>query len=403
MDHEVEYNTVLHDVASQKKLTNYGFYTVVCSFDLWQSAIQLFNPHIVVLNHLHGNRNKLIADHVKRQGGSVVVVPNEGRPNSSVIDNWFNEQLDNPNLDLYCAWNNLIDHPKVIDTGCPRFDIYESDILRDTREEFCAKYGLNSSHKIIGITSSFPQAKFSYTHVEFNKNDWDDLNITSIDGREDSFGFAQSEYRNQQKFHLWIRQLIDAYPDYQYIWKPHPMEDIGAIDAYADELGIRIIRQDFIFNFLRACDVLVARIGCVTVQEAWLSNVPTIQLGLSSDERSGASEEAYEIGCHADTAKQLLAVFPYVDDPGPRTIENAYQYLNKYGYLTIDAAGEVTIAINNEVEINLAMSNPTTRQLSKLNKLIWEHSQANYVPNLNTMHLGKSVVQQDVWEWSARL
>ena len=37
----------------------------ICSYHLWQSAIELFNPHLVVLNHIQGKRNKMIA---KRKG-----------------------------------------------------------------------------------------------------------------------------------------------------------------------------------------------------------------------------------------------------------------------------------------------------------------------------------------------
>jgi surface carbohydrate biosynthesis protein len=379
---------------------------LVVSFDFWQKALELFKPHVVVLNHLHGKRNKWIANYVKRQGGLVVIIPTEGRPNSDDQAKWFYEQLDNPDLDLLCAWNDIVSHEKITITGCPRFDIYHNyRHLIEPKELFCNKYRLDPDKKIIGIATSFSQAKFAYKAIQFNKKDWKDLKVTSISGRDDPQQFAQSEYEYMQEFRLWLRVLKYRYPDYQYVLKPHPMGDATSWAEFCDEVGITIIYQEYIFNFLNAIDLLIARLGCITIQEAWLLDKPVVQIGLS-DEQSGAAYEAYHIGYGVGQTSmfEFTDLFD-IDSPYMLPEKYAKEYLAKYGYTTSNASQKTVDAIQALIDTNHIelVAHPTIAERSELNKLIYNHALANTYPDISQLHLGKSVTQGVINGWTNSL
>ena len=193
------------------------------SIDLWQQTMELFKPHVVVLNHAIGYRNKRIIE----MADYSIVLPTEGRPNTREQEDWFVAQQDGI-ADLYLSWNELIANKfkktKAIVTGCPRFDVYHTHRhLIDSKEKVRAKYGLDQNRQVIGVFTSFPQAKFSFSNVEFNKNDWRDLGVDRISTRTDPFEFAKSEYQKRQEFFNAIAALSNEFPDYQFLVKTHPM------------------------------------------------------------------------------------------------------------------------------------------------------------------------------------
>lgn len=364
------------------ELTQLGHQVKMFPFDLFSAGVNLFKPHVVILNHIHGKRNKAIASHVKRQGGLVVVSPTEGRPNSKLIEDWFFSQIDSPDLDLYLSWNDIVTGDKTVTVGCPRFDIYrEYKSLIDSRELFCDKYNLDPSRKIAGITSSFPQAKFAYRDSSFNRNDWKDLGISSIDGF-DADDYAVDEWDRLKKFKLKILWNISANPDYQFILKPHPMESDDMWEGFCAENGITLIRQEYAFNFINAVDFLIARAGCVTVQDAWMLGKHVNQI-VSGDILPGAASEAV------------------IDS---REHEKVQEYLDKYGYLIESSAKKSALAVDSLIasrEPSL-VEEPTVKLLSNMNLQI---SQFEYtsMANPNRPYQGKSVLQRDVSYWLDRI
>ncbi len=256
---------------------------LVVSIDLWQQVTQLFKPHVVVLNHAIGYRNQEISRYARK----TIVLPTEGRPNTKEQEDWFVEQQDGI-ADLYLSWNDHIaskfKKTRAVVTGCPRFDVhYTYNHLIDSREKVRAKYGLSQDERVVGVFTSFPQAKFSYQDTQFNKRDWRDLGVDRISTRTDPLAFAQNEMRERQRFMTAIDAMADENPFWQILVKPHPMEDVLDIQRWCDERGYKCVTQDTVYNVLAACDAVVNRVGCVTELDAMLQGAPVVSFGLTED------------------------------------------------------------------------------------------------------------------------
>lgn len=364
----------------------------IASFDIYQPVLELFKPHVVVLNHVIGQRNRDIANWVKRHNGMVAVMPTEGRPNSHSQENWFYEQLENDDLDIFFAWSDLTPQyeAKVVVTGCPRFEVFTNrKEYIQSRELFCARHGIDPQSHIVGIASSYPQAKFSYSNVQFNINDWKDLGVDTIDGRDDPLAFAQREYKKFQSFKLHIHNLVESYrkkyKNVAFMLKPHPMEDVHQWETFCDDLRIKIIRQEYLFNFVCSIDDLIARYGCITIQEAWMAEKNVIQISTDDykDTDSDPAAEAFWVG-----ETRGAQVLTFVGEDAAR------KYLHKYGY--IGHKVPPSQLIGEKLCILAGSAYPEDMSISdyvNLSKLLTEHAVEHIYPNpYIPTPLGKSVI-----------
>lgn len=247
---------------------------LLVSFDLWKETIDLFKPHVAFLNHMIGKRSKLISDGVD----FTVVLPTEGRPNTVEQLDWYVTEQDGK-CDLFLSWNetvsNKFKNTNIVTVGSPRYDIYHDyPNLIDTKEKARAKLGLDQDRDVVGVFTSFPQAKFSFQNVKFNQRDWEDLGVTKISTRKNPLEFARKEYRERLKFLTQVgnTRLLDDF--HQYIIKPHPMEDVLESQTFAEQYGMSIVTQAAIHNVLAACDFVVNRASCMTSIDAYLMGIP---------------------------------------------------------------------------------------------------------------------------------
>lgn len=386
-------------------LKQMGHQVTVAPFDLHQEAIQLLKPDVVVLNHIIGQRNRKIANYVRRQGGSVVVMPTEGRPNTAAQEDWFVEHNDNPDyLDLFLSWNEPIAEKfsrvptKVV--GCPRFDIYQHPFtqLIESGDFFRYRYRLND-RPIIAFASSFPQSKFAYKQVDFNVQDWKDLGI-----KRDAVQVANEEYGKLRWFKSLITTTVGYYGDrYQYVVKPHPMEDISLWLRFADEWGVTLITNDYIFNVVSNVDLLVARTGCLTHQDAWLSYTDSIGVTCEGDELTGATLEA---STYMDTVTNAVDLLDRIyehsqrDDDTPRSGSPKEQFLRKWGFDRIELASvDAALAID-----TLGVGELNKADLPRFHALLQQHNIQHSTPRQDNIgHFGKSCPSSVIEEWRSKI
>lgn len=377
------------------------------SFDLAFQAVELLKPHVLVLNHAFGKRNRKLADYVKRQGGLVTVAFSEGRPNNSYQEDWYVSQSDPRYCDLFLSWNDTIaskiTNVPVESVGCPRFDIYQEPYkqLINTRERFCERYNINPNKKIIGFTSSFPQSKFAIRNQQFNLSDWVDLKVSTIKGRENPTEFAQNEYQGLQEFRFWIRSVMHEYgDDFEYVVKPHPMCEQGEWDKFAADTGIHLIKADYIFNTLNAVDLLIARADCITHCDAWLLNKNSIHCMIGDVGQSGAGQEATEYGYgKAYTHNELMLLIDYYfsNPEQPETNE----YLDKYGFTVQNSSQKCADAIVNLIkDRNPIVNDILLSNKIQMNQLLQKHDIEHFVPKVDfASHFGKASTRYAINEW----
>ena len=273
----------------------------ICSFHLWREAIELFAPHLVVLNNVQGKRNKNIASYVKRHGGIVVVAFTEGIIEFTDKAKIFEAQRGHKDVDYFLCWNEPV--AELVDgivTGCPRFDIYQKPERIDSRELFCDKWGLDPNKKIVVFGDSWPSAKFTYSMQSFHRDNWEELGNTEADKWSDAGAFAGHQHGHQQSFKQLIEVLYNvSEKDTQFVLKSHPMSDYLMWARWGERTGIPVIHSEYSFNVLNACDVYITKAGSVTVAEAWLLNRPVIKLisdydTASSVEQLGADRNNFD-------------------------------------------------------------------------------------------------------------
>lgn len=284
---------------------------LICDIHLFQQVTEIFKPSLVVINNLHdGARNKIV-DSIRRRGGLCVVNLNEGRPNTEVQLDWLVNQWPANLCDLHLCWtewfqsalNNRV--PSVV-TGCPRFDQYfrpmDAKLIK-------SEWGLDPDKPVITVASSFPQAKFANQGTDFLIDDWTKLGITKMEHFKNPATHAKGELADLERFSVWLSALHVEYPEFQIVLKPHPAEDV----RYWQVLGDRfhIVLSDYIHRMLAVSDAHVARVGCLTIPEAWILNRPTVQCRMGNELVDGATADAVDIDEPARSATEFIS---YVND-----------------------------------------------------------------------------------------
>jgi surface carbohydrate biosynthesis protein len=377
-------------------------YVQIVSFHLWNEAISLFNPHLVVLNHILGKRNKAIASHVKRNGGNVVVLYTEGIVEFKGKEDVFRLQRDENHVDLFLCWNDVVSDlvgANSVVVGSPRFDFYAPPLskLMNSRELFCDKYGLNYDDPIIVCGDSWPSAKFSYSMRSFHRNDWNDLGNVKADKWKDPDKFAEYQFQAQEHFKFLLLSMRNEYPLMQVVVKSHPMSDYQRWNGWCKEHGITLVHGEYIFNVLNAADVYVSKLGSITIPEAWLLETPTITLGTEYD--TASSEEQLLLSPNTDKVDGLYYLIEDALIQEEFDFFEHNEYLYKWGMRVKDSAGLVA----DEIIFKLH-GNPPAPNLGSFQQAVFKHdiqfSKAKADPFGN---YDKTVLQSDVREWQKKI
>lgn len=298
-------------------------FALVASYDVWEQVLKGFRPHLVTLNHFHGQRSRQISHWIHNQGGLTTGLVTEGRPNSVGQLKWATQDWDVSLCDLYLAWSKTVQSnlPRGVKSevvGFPRLPLYRkplADLIPD-REDILTGLGLLIDKPVYTIATSFPSAKFGLRRQEFNNFDWADLSVTSIPGREDPTQWAKDELIYWERFKKWIAKQVMEYDDVQWVLKPHPAEDLSLIRPSCEMFGIQLMLNAPINHLLKISNRHYARVGCTTVCEAWLSDIPTLTLGDEHSLEEGAGKEAEY--CHTkEKVDEYLEKWFTVSIPDP--------------------------------------------------------------------------------------
>lgn len=372
----------------------------VIPFDLWQQALDHLNPDVAILNHLFGARNNRIASHVKRNGGNVYVMPTEGRPDKNKPLEFIASQKDSPYLDMFFSWNIAVADAmgdKAVVTGCPRFQIYQQPYrsLIESRDFFCEKYALDKSKKIVGVTTNFPQAKFHLKNQAFNRQDWKDIGISDkIDRLSNPDQYARSEYEKLEQLKGWIHALVAEYRDtVEVVLKPHPLEDVTMWEKFCDVAGVTLVKGEYIFNFVNACDVVVVREDCMTAQDAWYLDKPTIHVDFEGDESVPSVFRAF---CAVDLLDDVHFILEESD--GEWGITGGQEdYLDSMNSTEGHAAKAIASYVSHHLPIP---EREKQYDYPAMMHALKQYDTQHYVPHFDYLgHYGKHVTGKVVREW----
>jgi surface carbohydrate biosynthesis protein len=275
---------------------DFGHRAVIAPIIYWDEYIYGFRPHLVVLNHSNGPRNRRIAREAKNQGMAVCIIPTEGFPNHCEIAQVFAGKFtDLSCIDLYFVWNKVMRQTmieeqtlpadKIVISGVPRFDFYAPPLNKiiSTRKKFCEDYRLNPEMPLITWATNFPLAKFADWKQDFIRQELKDmgfLNLKSFPGTD----YVIQQQRQARIFALeTMTRVIKSLPGVNFVIKPHPVEDILIYKKFIDNIGenrVVLVLNRYIWDVVKASDLHLYH-RCVTAAEAWLFGKPTIEMKLT--------------------------------------------------------------------------------------------------------------------------
>ena len=303
-----------------------GVENMVVDFQLVPQVMETMGEYIsgVVLNHTIGGRNRDIIRQVKRTGGSVFVLPTEGKTTPE-NHKWFYD--NSSGYDRMFSWTEEFNPPKTAVTGSPRFQIYTHyHQFIDDRAVVGDKYRIPKNKKNVVFVSAWPQAKFTYKNAKQNENDWRDLKRT---GAKEN---ARQSMNELAEFGRYIYNFADN--ETNLILRPHPMEDLlwwqqfqGNLFADTGQKSY-LISQDYVFNLLSLADMWVVKRNCTTILDRRLHGGDSELLVFDGD---GYDEDwASDVCTTLDSAEEIAHIIAKETKPKKLPLD---RYLQLTHYL----------------------------------------------------------------------
>lgn len=370
----------------------------IAPFDIAFQAVEALQPHVLLLNHVMGKRNRKLANYVMRRGGESVVLPTENRGNTTDEIEWYARQVDSSYCDLFLGWSEETArqiHPPVNVVGCPRFDVYRYPGLAKDREIFNTQHGLDPEKKTVLFASAFPQGKFAYSNQVFHEHDRKDIGSVEREGREDPVEFARKEYERLQQFAFWVESVAQE-KTWNVIVKPHPLEDL----SFWQKRDVPLIRGGYIHDAVSCCDVLVAKAGCMTHMDAWLGSVPSIHCTIGEEAKDGPGREAMDYGAVATHPIELLDHLHSWRYGNLSLDGTEREYLRKYGFLTDEPASVQAAHVISDIARDVEIKHEP--DYITLSKLLKQH-QSTIAEVDGLGHYRKSITRKIAYEWGQRV
>lgn len=253
--------------------------TIIGSLADYQRTVFLLHiiqPHIVLLPQVQEQSCRSIAAYVKESGGTVCVLPSEitysttdniGLINKRISFNRYVDYFFIPGRQMYSDMRKDTDivGSKLFVTGHPKTDIVHGQTARrsDTKS-LLEKYAIHSSKKTIGIFTSFISTPLSYVKREVGYTG----QVRLIEKRNAVIMETKSLFIRD------IARVAKYFPEYQFVLKVHPLEDMTPYKHLAS-VNIAVLREEPISSILP-----VIRLGIhtnsTTATECWVADIPTI-------------------------------------------------------------------------------------------------------------------------------
>lgn len=317
-----------------------------------RAMIAAFRPDCVVLNHLFSAAHRNLAKNLRAAGIAVVVLPTEGamRPEFTTLGE--GEFTDFSLADLFLAWSEPaaagirarwgFDESRVPVAGCNRFDFYDPRFAGavDSRETFCARYGLDPARPIVTWATQYGYAHLAADPDSPRYRQWlkeiADVGVFAcyerigLDPREVPGLFAQGRDAAADAFFI----LARAVPDAQFLIKPHPVEDLDYYRhriAAADLHNVRFCQSEYIWNVLKASDIELHR-QCTTAVEDWMWGKPTIEMGMDFVPQWAWKEREDGSDVARDAEELIALVRGYLDGGTVDAARQAYRrdYIHRW-------------------------------------------------------------------------
>src|SRR5258708_3260208 len=249
------------------RYANFEFYKTIF---LWQ-------PDIVIVGQVNQQENINVAKYAKACGACVVVINSEGTYDDRGEVYRF-RKYTNDFVDVLIAWGKKhkedalrfsdIDAKKVVVTGTPKLDMYNSTLAPLVLAEKPYQNQLDPKKKTICVSTAFASADVTWDMVKGNL-------VYQKLGRE-LVEIRHKGQRTSRDQFIKLALLLAKKNRYNVIFRIHPLEQP---DYYLQHLASQkniIFDNDIIpARLFTVTDLLVHRTSTLGT-EAWITDIPTL-------------------------------------------------------------------------------------------------------------------------------
>lgn len=328
------------------------------------------NPHVVIFAHLYNQSRQKLAKKLKKRNIKVFLLPTEGIPTLETYREFASGLYnDLSGVETQFCWNNEMSEiviknkslKSVKTVGCPRFDFYNSKLNQvfKTKSELLKKYNLNPKLKTITFATNFTQAQFYEKNHDFYIKDSKTLGYDNVKNENHIKinDIPISDHTSRDITMKFFLKALDKFTNYNFILKIHPSEDFiyykNFVKKYCSKYKDRValVNKEYIWDILNISSLQFSR-SCTTAVEAWLLDLPTVELRLNKNEWY-VSKEFSSGSFLADSEELAFKIIQDLEDDIviPTDLKNKRnEFFNKWCY-KID--GRSTNRIVENIELTL--------------------------------------------------
>jgi len=336
--------------------------------------IPIYQPDIVVLNNLYSPDLQELAKTLKALNILVVVLPTEGRGEPSLDrlnDGTFS---DLQSVDLYFTWNTRTKktlekkykHVNFFPLGCLRYDLFDKKFEKFIKPKKLSnlKYKLRSKAKTVLWTTKFGYAKIFEQNIKTQKIFFNSLKKSMVTHCYDLDGIDWKKIPENQSVTRLMHakmffKLVKSMPQVDFLIKPHPTEETRFYEEFIENLNLKnckVCKEEFIFDLLETTDLLIQQ-KCTTALEAWIANIPVIDLSISKFSEFDWPE--YIIG--NECVSNFQGLFEKVNyilnnnyKPSKSKMQTRLYWIREFtnkleGLMSFNAANEINVLLNNRI------------------------------------------------------
>jgi len=298
-----------HTLVAYHLRTRHGMEVELCGLSGLTKSVLRSAPDVLVLDYLTSGDRLAAARAAKEIGTKLVILPTAGFFHGD--EDELRGAMKRPEvvalIDAYLAWGEAgrkvvceataLEEERVLVTGCPRFDSYRAPLVKtaEPKADLVRRMGLSNPNAPIVVWPT----NTSFTDAEHFRGRMDEpLAKTTVNNSRTIY----------EEFRLLFRELSHRHPDWNFVVKMHPSEEVGPYRTLGtDRENVAVVTDVAIRDVLIHCTAVVQRFS-TTATEAWMLEKPVLEY--ERGEYEGSVRADYLSGNHVvadiDAADQAL-------------------------------------------------------------------------------------------------
>tara|TARA_B100000965_G_C19603452_1_gene764475 strand:- start:15886 stop:17160 length:1275 start_codon:yes stop_codon:yes gene_type:complete len=250
---------------------------------VWDTKHLYFDPSIIIIPKANNGSKEFInrCNKWRKSGIKLIVIETEGN------EPWTPaKKLMNTVPDLFFFWNKVEQKKhenflkknnvksKVI--GSPRLDFFHPFLFKNlnNRKKIINELGINDSLKTITFATNNSYEGLSDENIKLKRKRYSEV-YEKCDF--DKYLDFMKDVRNTNIHY--IKYLAEKFNNYNIILKPHPNENIEFWEDFIRKYpNIKLMIGKNINDLLSVSDLHIGMTICLTITEAKILNIPTIEL-----------------------------------------------------------------------------------------------------------------------------